>query len=448
MKPPRRGTRVCREAIMTVGDEDPFPIITMYARRVDDGHFLATVHTVLRDPFEVVIPKVLPDAVMNGRSTSAQTSLGELRLRPLRPEDADWLPLDFDLPYDTDMLKSFIHAIDAVESSDDEGPYEIEDGPISRLDLILSPDTEKAIGLRWSLEPGIDGPSVWYRVDGEWSTHSPLTNRAQLEATAKPDPTEPIIRPVHPSAAQRILERFDSKQPISLTVAYLAARDQHNSYLHRSDLPEGLAARLAEEWLQSGGDRDDILVAFAEGRAEPETAIILEAVLTSEQRATTATENGNQFMGAVDGTGWAQLAQLAIAAGEHHMAHDRCDSLVCARFHSALALVEATDGGTGIKEYFENPERHTSILLAQWTVSCIPVRTPFSGLAEAPPGMNYWHQRFGPRIHQEAQQFTETLIEFLVALFKELFPSCGSIDVAAYLSAQGLEPPDNDDDEW
>ena len=434
---------------MTIGTEGPFPIITMYARRVDDDHFLATVHTVLRDPFEVVNPRVLPDAVMNGRSTSAQTSLGELRLRPLRPEDADWLPLDFDLPYDTDMLKAFIHAIDAVECSDDQGPYELEDGPISRLELMLNPATEQAIGLRWRLDTQINGPSVWYRVNGEWSTHSPLTNQTQLaETTAPADATELIVRPVHPSASQRILERFDNKQPISLTVANLTARDQHNSYLHRSDLPEGVAARLADEWIRDGGDEKDILVSFAKGLAEPVTAIVLEAVLISEQRAAVTATEESSAMGAVDGSGWTQLAQLAISAGEHHMAHDRCDSFVCARFHSALALVEATDGETGIKEYFENPERHTAILLAQWTVSCIPVRTPFSGLAEAPPGINYWHQRFGLRIHQEAQQFTETFIEFLVALFQELFPSCGSIDLEAYLLRQGLEPPDYEEDDW
>lgn len=440
MRTPRRGTIVCREAVISLGDGDPFPILRMYARPAGNGQLLVMMHTVLREPFELVLPRSVPEKVMSGHATSTQTTVGELRIRPVQAEDATWLPVDHPIDHSVDMLGAFLEGIDQVESMDHGGPYKPDDAPISCLELLLDTDRDLAIGVRWRVTEPLARPATWIRINREWIA-DPSPGRELIESVNAYE--------IHAMAARAILDRFDRGQPINRLIAHLAGRHQ-NSAIHRSDLPEHVTEVLAQEWLEPPHAGQDILSFFVEGRAEIATEVILNTLLQvgiESERFTAPNRLPQELpMASELDTGWKQFAQLAQEAGQGHLEHDPCESLPCMRYHACLSLFEERDGTMHGAEMPLASERLGTITMLEGILDSLPVRTPFRGLLEVPPGFRQWYEKFGSQINLQAKQLTDTYEHALVVLYRDLFPSCGSIDVEEYLTSQGLAPLTSGDD--
>lgn len=445
-------------AVLELPETELVAIAGMTARPGGESGLLLAPAPILVQPFVLDVPRDAVNADSNSIEPTFSSDRGIVRIRPLEPSDAEWLPTSAAIGHTREMLEHLVLAIDAVERSDDQGPFDAdEDVPPEAVRLHVSAATERIFGLSWSVGHDVESSRMW-RIGDRWTPVAPLASSRWLRALG-PAPwskdAEATSFHVHPQSLRAAIAAFDATDDdryglLPQSVAKLFADDIQGRHLSAGDLPRGEAHALADWWIQSGRDADDPVVAFARGSEAPAEWIVnaLLARAREDRRVRALTDDGaalSAVAGQLRGTPWMAAAELARAAGPIHASHDPCDSVYCRRFHAGLAALTEEPAPT-LFENLERPRtdderpRRDLAHLFESVTRTRPADTPFSGFLEAPQSIIDVASRWSPPLRQLADELnvmTTALAAYLLAIS---YPDAGSIDVAAAADREAPEP--------
>ena len=294
-------------------------------------------------------------------------------------------------------------------------------------------------------------------------------------------PAQSVIR-VHPSHWRALTRAIDDGDLIPDAAHMLLPVAASGEGFTVRDLPVETAESLARAHLDHGGNRQDPLGQFINGRAEWGSDLLLAVLLdlandrplslshqpsAEEDSVKPAAPAGPrehdnplhhhretvdsavEFPVAPADSSWTTLADYAVAlAGTPHLAEPQvCEDRDCALFHAALAVMtqsEGVDQDDESQDRFDWYRFAIEELTSEALRSLASLRKPFSSVyMEAPPGpFVHWYRDQVPPIREAHERTLAALAQMLSGLYMLAHPDQGAADLSEdALRQAGFEIP-------
>jgi hypothetical protein len=458
---------------------------SVWLGRDSENRLFVAIDPLLSEP---VAAEVRDQSLAPDRDTDAGTGVpaalqvagGLLKSRPITPGDYSLVsPHSRELVGITQAMFDQLIAVLEEFKVEEGGHFDPDlDEPIEFMSLWRGDEPSRTLLGYWAgLSPRPEEASqIHIRGGGTWTPRK----------AADMPPAESVVK-VHPSHWHALTRAVDDKDVIPDAALMLLPVAPSGGGFTVRDLPAETAEHLAQAHLAHGGNPDDPLGVFINGRAEWSSDLLLAILLdlandrpvglsspaapgtpavetapshrdTPPSGERTPRDDAVEIPVAPADSAWTTLADYAIelAGTPHLLEPEACGDSDCAIFHAALVLMNQSkaaeeDMDIGSDSYW------TQFAIRELTGDAIRslahLRRPFSGGSlEAPPGpFVEWYRAWVPPIREAHDATLAAFRPMLSGLYMLAYPDQAAMDLSVEaLRKSGFEiPPWRDPmDDW